>query len=206
MTQHRTPTDHNTHRPAARRPVRTALIAFTAGCTLLLTACSGTASSSPPAGSATGAGTGPQVVPVASNPITNTSTATTLSIDKVTVENNTDAGGATVNDHLQFDVHNSGTSALSGFEVFYTFADPAAGTKESYYLKLPATFTVPANGSRTANFDNTGSPDHFEVNKFSLYYTSKAALNVTVEVSATGVAPATMTAKKDPGGSENAGG
>ena len=56
------------------------------------------------------------------------------------------------------------------------------------------------------NFDNTGAPDHFAVNQFSLYYTSKAALQVTVQVSATGAAPVTATVKKDPGGSENAGG
>lgn len=188
-----------------RTPVRTALVALAAGSTLLLTACSGTSQGAAPAAAAP-AGAGGQVVPVSTDPITNTATAATLTIDKVLVENNTDAGGATVNDHLQFDVHNTGTSPLTGFEVYYTYADPASSAKESYYLKLPDTVTVPAGGTQTVHFDNTGAPDHFAVNRFSLYYTSKAALQVTVEVSATGAAPVTTTAKKDPGGSENAGG
>lgn len=205
MNQPRTTTHRITPR-AGRRPVRTVLVALAAASTLLLSACSGSSSSAPSAGSAGAPAVGAQVVPVTSNPITNTATAKTLTIDKVMVENNTDASGATVNDHLQLDVHNSGTTPLSGFEVYYTFADPASSAQESYYLKLPATFTVPAGGTRTIHFDNTGAPDHFAVNKFSLYATSKAALTVTVEVSATGAAPVTATAKKDPGGSENAGG
>jgi hypothetical protein len=203
VNQSRTTTHRITTR-AGRTPVRTVLVALAAASTLLLSACSG--SSSPSAGSAAAPAGGAQVVPVTSNPISNTATATTLTADNVMVENNTDASGATVNDHLQLDVHNTGTTPLSGFEVFYTFADPTSSSKESYYLKLPATFTVPAGGTQTVNFDNTGAPDHFAVNKFSLYDTSKSALDVTVEVSATGAAPVTATAKKDPGGSENAGG
>jgi hypothetical protein len=69
-------------------------------------------------------------------------------------------------------------------------------------MKLPASFTVPANGDRTAHFDNTGATDHFPVNKYSIYATSKNALDVDVTVSATGAAIATKTAKKDAGGSE----
>ena len=43
------------------------------------------------------------------------------------------------------------------------------------------------------------------MNKFSLYYTSKAALDVSVTVSATDAAVQTVTVKKDPGGAENPG-
>jgi hypothetical protein len=222
MIQHRSTTDRSTTDRsttdreadgsidrARRRPVRIALLAFAAGSTLLLGACGGTSSSAtPPAAAGSGAtpAAGPQVLPVTSNPISNTATAKTLAVDKVLVENNTNASGATVDDHLQFDVRNTGSTTLSGFEVFYTFADPASKAKESYFLKLPDTFTVPAGKTRTVDFDNTGAPDHFAVNKFSLYKTSKAALDVTVEVSATGAAPVTATAKKGAGGSENAGG
>jgi hypothetical protein len=205
MNQHRA-TTHRIPPRAGVKPVRTVLVAMAAASTLLLSACSGSSSSAPSVGSASAPAGGAQVVPVTSNPISNTATAKTLAIDKVMVENNTDSSGATVNDHLQLDLHNSGTTPLSGVEVFYTFADPTSSAKESYYLKLPATFTVPAGGTRTIHFDNTGAPDHFPVNKFSLYATSTAALQVTVEVSATGAAPVTATAKKDPGGSENAGG
>ena len=213
MTHPRTSThDRSTNHPdidrvatrGARKPVRSALVALAAGSTLLLTACSG--STVAPAAALPAPGTGAQVVPASSNPISNTATAKTLTINKVMVENNTDAGGATVNDHLQFDLHNTGPTPLSGFEVYYTYADRSSSTKESYYLKLPDTFSIAAGTNRTVNFDNTGVTDHFAVNKFSLYYTSKESLQVTVEVSATGAAPVTTTAKKDPGGSENAGG
>ncbi|GAB2915842.1 hypothetical protein GCM10027047_12030 [Rhodococcus aerolatus] len=206
MTHHRTTSAPTT----TRTPVRVALAAVAAGAALLLSACGGTSSSTAPAAAGSSAGgsaaAGAPVVPVPSNPISNTATAKTLGIDKLQVENNTDAAGAAVDDHLQFDVRNTGTTPLSGFEVFYTFADSASGAKESYYFKLPDTFTVPAGATTTVNFDNTGAPGHFAVNKFSLFYTSKAALDVTVEVSATGAAPVTATVTKGPGGSENAGG
>ncbi len=191
----------------ARTPVRLGLAATAVATALLVSACSGTsttAASPGPAGASVSAGG--EVVPVKSNPISNTATVPSLAIAKVQVENNTDAGGKAVSDHLQLDLRNTGTTALSGFEVFYTFADPAAGKKESYYLKLPAGFTIPAGATKTANFDNAGGSGHFPVNKFSLFNTSKAALDVTVEVSATGAAPVTGTAKKGPGGSENIGG
>ena len=59
------------------------------------------------------------------------------------------------------------------------------------------------NGTRIAHFDNTGATDHFPVNKFSLYSTSKNAMDVTVIVSAEGAAVQTATVKKDAGGAEN---
>ena len=61
---------------------------------------------------------------------------------------------------------------------------------------------IPAGGSRVIHFDSTGTPDHFPVNKFSLYYTSINQLDVTVEVSATGAAVQTTTLQKDAGGAE----
>ncbi len=62
--------------------------------------------------------------------------------------------------------------------------------------------TVDAGGSRTIHFDSTGATDHFPVNKYSLYYTSTNAMDVTVEVSAQGAAPVTTTVAKDAGGAE----
>jgi len=93
---------------------------------------------------------------------------------------------------------------LHGVEVFYTFKDPKTGASESYYLKLPDTFTIPAGGTRIAHFDNSGTPDHFPVNKFSLYHTDKNALTVTVTVSAPGVRVQNATVNKDAGGAETA--
>ncbi len=159
---------------------------------------SGAAASKP---AATAQATGP-VLPVDSDPITNTATAQTLKIDSVLVENNVDASGKPVADHLEIVVSNTGSTELTGFEVFYTFTDPTAGISESYYTQLPDTFTVPAAGRRIIHFDNTGAPDHFPVNEFSLYATSTNALEVSVEVSAKGAAPQTATVKKDAGGAE----
>lgn len=144
------------------------------------------------------------VLPVTENPITNTATATTLSIDSVLVENNVDANGKAADDHLEVALRNTGTSELAGIEIFYTFTDPSTNITEHYYLKLPSTFTIPAGGQRVAHFDNTGQADHFPVNEFSLYYTDPNALEVTVVVSATGAAVQTTTLQKDAGGPEAA--
>ncbi len=198
-------------RTSTRTSVRLGLAATAAATALLVSACSAGASTTAAAPAAAGtsaaaaAGAG-AVVPVKSDPISNTATAASLAVAKVQVENNTDAAGKAVSDHLQVDLRNTGATALTGFEVFYTFADPKAGTTESYYLKLPADYSLAAGATDTLNFDSGSGPGHFPANKFSLFNTSKAALDVTVKVSATGAAPVTATAKKGPGGSENLGG
>lgn len=190
----------NTKTYRARRVIAAALAAGA-----VLSACGGTAattSTTSAAGTATtAAATGP-VLPVTSNPITNTATVQDLKIDSVLVENNVDASGNAADDHLEIAVTNSGSTELAGFEVYYTFSDPTAGTSESYYAKLPDTFTVPAGTSRTIHFDNSGATDHFPVNEFSIYATSLNALDVQVEVSAQGAAPQTATVQKDAGGEE----
>jgi len=160
----------------------------------------------PPAGTDPGstAPSGGPVLPVAANPIRNTSTVQALKIDSVLVENNVDSTGKAASDHLEIALTNTGTTELTAFEVFYTFTDPTTNVTESYYAKLPADFTIPAGGQRTAHFDNTSAPDHFPVNEFSLYYTDTNALDVTVTVSATDTATQTTTLQKDAGGPETA--
>ena len=167
-----------------------------------VSACGGTASTTPTtvAGETTSAGG--QVLPVAGNPINNTSTVEALKIDSVLVENNVDAAGNAADDHLEIALTNTGSAGLTGFEVYYTFTDPTAGTSESYYTRLPDSFTIPPGGGRILHFDNSGAPDHFPVNEFSLYATSLDALDVTVEVSAQGAAPQTAAVQKDAGGEE----
>ena len=149
-----------------------------------------------------GSGSGGPVLPVTDNPITNTATAQVLSIDSVLVENNVDAAGQPVDDHLEITLSSSGTSDLADVEVFYTFTDPTAGSTEHYYAKLPSSFSVPAGGTRVVHFDDTGAVDHFPVNKYSLYATSLNALDLEVIVSATGAAVQTTTVQKDAGGAE----
>ena len=149
-----------------------------------------------------GSSSGGPVLPVTDNPITNTATAQVLSIDSVLVENNVDAAGQPVDDHLEITLSSSGTSDLADVEVFYTFTDPTAGSTEHYYAKLPSSFSVPAGGTRVVHFDDTGAVDHFPVNKYSLYATSLNALDLEVIVSAAGAAVQTTTVQKDAGGAE----
>lgn len=170
-----------------------------------LAACGGTSgSSSTPTAAVTAApGAGP-VLPVKDNPISNTSTAQVLTIDSVLVENNVDTAGAAVTDHLEISLTNTGTMDLTGLEIFYTFDDRTTGLTESYYAKLPDTFTIAAGSTRIAHFDNTGAADHFPVSDFSLYSTDTNALDVTVTVSATDAAIQIATVTKDAGGPETA--
>jgi len=198
------------------QPTTTALIRFGAALAVAGIALTGCSSSPAPAATPTGSTSNPgasptatatdgsQVLPVQSNPIKNDATAKTLTIDSVLVENNVNADGSAADDHLEIALSNTGTKTLTGFEVFYTFTDPTANTSESYYAKLPQSFTIPAGETRVAHFDNSGEPDHFPTNKYSLYATSKNALDVSVTVSATGAAVQTTTVKKDPGGDEQA--
>lgn len=144
------------------------------------------------------------VLPVTDNPINNDSTVQALVIDSVLVENNVDTSGAAASDHLEIALSNSGSVDLSGFEIYYTLTDPTTSATENYYAKLPDSFTIASGAKRIVHFDDSGAPDHFPVNKFSLYYTDKNAMEVTVEVGAKDAATQTLTIQKDPGGAEAA--
>lgn len=191
-----------------RHPARAAMAAGAVVTVLALaTACGGGNASS--AGNTTpssggNATSGSPVLPVQSNPIKNTSTTEALTIDSVLVENNEDASGTAVDDHLEISVTNSGGADLAGFEVYYTITDPKTSEAESYYTKLPTSFTVAPGASRVIHFDNSGEADHFPANQYSLYYTDANALEVTVEVSAAESAPQTLAVAKDAGGAEEA--
>lgn len=191
-----------------RHPARAAMAAGAVVTVLALaTACGGGNTSS--AGNTTpssngNATSGSPVLPVTSNPIKNTSTTEALTIDSVLVENNEDPSGTAVDDHLEIAVTNSGSAELVAFEVYYTITDPKTSEAESYYTKLPGSFSVAPGASRVIHFDNTGEADHFPTNQYSLYYTDANALEVSVEVSATDSAPQTLTVAKDAGGAEEA--
>lgn len=163
------------------------------------------ASSTPSASQSPSAAARPtQVLPVTTNPIRNPATLQVLAIKKVLVENNVNpATGKDAPDHLEITLENTGSTALSGFQVFYTFADKTAKLSESYYAELPDTFTVAPGAQRVVHFDSTAAADHFPVNKFSLYHQSRNRLDVTVVVSATGAAVQTASVSKDAGGAEN---
>ena len=190
-------------RLTARRAlaVGTAAIALAvlAACSDSTTAASDTTSTGGPSSAGSSA-----VLPVDTNPIKNDSDTQALTIDQVLVENNEDDEGNAVDDHLEIALTNTGAKDLGGFEIYYTISDPTTGDTENYYTKLPADFTIAPGAQRIVHFDNTGQPDHFAVNQYSLYYTDTNALDVTVEVSARGSAIATSTVQKDAGGEEEA--
>ena len=194
-------------RPTTPRSLRMRLgaVALVAG--VALAACGGSSSTKPvtgatPTTTANGAPGNSEVLPVKDNPITNTSTTQALRIDSVLVENNVDAKGKATDDHLEIALTNTGSTVLTGVEVFYTFTDPTANLSESYYTKLPDAFSIPAGASRVVHFDNTGAPDHFPSNDFSLYKTSVNKLDVEIIVSAQGAAVQTVKLAKDAGGAE----
>ena len=172
-----------------------------------LAACATTPAANNPSATTTvvpGPSTNTPVLPIQANPIRNDAVQKGLTIDSVLVENNVDENGKAASDHLEVAIANGGATDLGGFEVFYTFTDPTTGIDEGYYLKLPDTFTVASGGQRVAHFDNSGLPDHFAVNEFSLYYTDTNALTVSVTVSAANVALQVATVQKDAGGPETA--
>lgn len=188
-----------------RVPTRYRLFAVAGVAAVAVAACGSSSGTSAAANPGTTTGAGPQILPVRTNPISNTATAQTLNITKVLVENNVDpATKKSEPDHIEIALSDTGTAALAGFEVYYTITDSVSKASESYYTQLPTSFSVPAGGSRTIHFDNTGKPDHFPVNQFDLFHTSKHPLTVKVEVSATGAAPQTAVAQKAAGGAEGA--
>lgn len=143
------------------------------------------------------------VLPVASNPITNTSTAPGLKIDQVLVEDNVDPEtGKDAADHLEIALSNESDQELSGFVVYYEITDLTTEAKEGYCSVLTG-FTIPAGEQRSVHFDSTGAEDHFPDNEFSLYHSSLNEMQVDVTVSADDVAPQTATVKKDAGGDED---
>jgi len=143
------------------------------------------------------------VLPVTSNPISNTSTAPGLKIDKVLVEDNVNpATGKDAPDHLEIVLRNDSKQELSEFEVYYEITDLTTGAKEGYHSKLEG-FAIPAGATRAVHIDNTDEKDHYPENEFSLYRLSRNELQFDVMVSATGVAPQTSSVKKDAGGDEN---
>lgn len=135
------------------------------------------------------------------NPIKNTATAQGFKITSLMVENNTDAAGNPVSDHLQITLQNFSTKDLSPFEVYYTITDTVTNKKEGYYKKL-TNFVLPAGKTQTLHFDNKSDTNHFTVNTHSLYFTSSNKLQFTVTVSTPHYAMQTAQISKTAGGAE----
>jgi hypothetical protein len=142
-----------------------------------------------------------QVLPVAENPIVNTSTKEGLQIVAAMVENNVDpATNKDLSDRLQITLKNTSTETLSDLEIYYQMKDATTQKTEGYYQKLTG-FSLAPGGEGTVFFDNETGASHYPENKFSLYRTSVNE----IEVSAAGYAPAVGEAVKAVGTGEKAG-
>jgi hypothetical protein len=148
---------------------------------------------------ASGSTSGPAVLPVAENPITNTGTKKGLAISETMVENNVDkASGKEVSDRLQFTIKNSSAEQITGVEVYYTMTETPTGKTESYHQKLEG-LTIAPDTEATVYFDNESGEGHYPENKFSIYRTSPNEVKFDIEVSAPGFAVARGTALKEEG-------
>ena len=135
------------------------------------------------------------------NPIKNAATAKGFVVSSIMTENNVDAAGNPVSDHLQFTLKNLTNKTLSNFEAYYSVVDAANGKQEGYYKQLTG-FSLPPQGSGTVNFDGASGPGHYGVNMHGIYGTATDKLTFKVEVSTPGYAPVYATATKAPGGAE----
>lgn len=135
------------------------------------------------------------------NPIKNNATKQGFKITSLMVENNTDASGNPVSDHLQLTLQNLTNTDLSNFEVYYTITDPTTNKKEGYAKSLDS-YVLKAGATQTINFDNKQGVGHFTTNAHSLYFTSSDSLNFNVMVSTPGYKVETASVTKAAGGSE----
>jgi len=155
----------------------------------------------PAAAGAPAGGAGRAVLPVPKNPIVNAATAPGLTITRALVENNVTDTGKKADDHLEIGLKNTTAKPLGPIEVYYTITDPAKKLSDGYYATLDG-LTIKPGATEVVNFDNSGQPGHYPVNRYSLYYTDKNALVVDLTASAAGVKQATFSVKKDAGGAE----
>lgn len=135
------------------------------------------------------------------NPIKNTATAAGFTIKSGMVENNTDAAGKVVSDHLELQLTNTTTSAIKDFEVYYTITDTKTKQQEGYYKKLTG-FVLQPGATTAIQFDNQTGAGHFTANKNSLYYKSTNPLKFSVQVGAPGYQVQTIDLTKAAGGAE----
>jgi len=135
------------------------------------------------------------VLPVTSNPITNTATAPGLSVDAVQLEDNVDASGAAIKDRMQVTIGNATALPVTDLEIYYTMTDTVTGATESYYQALTG-LTIAPMSKATVDFDDGTEPGHYPQNQFSIYRSSTNAVDVTAEVSTPGLKPADGTGTK----------
>ncbi len=142
------------------------------------------------------------ILPVATNPIVNNSTAPGLVITYSAAENNVDpATHNPIADRLEITINNTSTKLLVGLEVYYEMTDVVTKAKEGYYQRLSGVSITPKKRF-TIYFDGIKRAGHYPENQFSLYRNSQNQVNFKIWVSASGVKIAQATALKSIGSSE----
>lgn len=131
------------------------------------------------------------------NLIKETSTAPLeLKIKDARVEDNATA------DHLEITMTNTGKTALSSFDIYYTITDKVDKTQESYYQALNGLSINPGE-TKTIHFDNQISESgHYYGNMSGLYGTSKNGLTFDIQLHAKGFKPMEFKVEKAKGTAE----
>jgi hypothetical protein len=146
-----------------------------------------------------------RILPIASNPIVNTSTNASLKITYSAAENNIDpVSKLAIGDRLEITLMNTGKQQLTGLEIYYEMRDVVTKAKEGYYQKLSG-LSIPAGQSSTIYFDGLTQPGHYPENQFSLYRSSPNEVDISIVASATGVRVAHASAIKSLGTGEKPG-
>lgn len=142
------------------------------------------------------------VVPVAKNPIVNTSKVAGISITSAMVQDNVDpVTKKAITDRLLIAVVNKGSKPATRFEIFYSMTDSVTKATENYYMPLTG-FTVKAGATGYLNFDGKSGIGHFPENKFSLYRSSTNEVKFKIQLNADGYKTAKASAVKDKGTGE----
>jgi hypothetical protein len=118
------------------------------------------------------------------------------------VENNVDpATGQAAPDHLEITFTNTINKDISNFTVYYSITDLKTNQKEEYNLNLD-NFILKAGETQIIHIDGENKPNHYPVNKYSLYYLSQDKLKFVVDANSPGYEGQETTVNKDAGGAE----
>ncbi len=102
-------------------------------------------------------------------------------------------------DHLELEVKNTSGEALKDLAKLYSLKDDVTGTIESYDRPLTG-LAVNKNGTAAVHLGEGAVPGHFRENPNSNCRTSQNAKTFTIQLAASGYAPAQVVLKKDKGG------
>ena len=105
-------------------------------------------------------------------------------------------------DHLEITMTNTGKTALSEFDIYYTITDKANKTQESYYQVLSG-LSLNVGETKTIHFDNqVKEAGHYYGNMNGLYGNSANGLTFDIQLHAKGYQPMKFQVEKAKGTAE----